>query len=81
MKSTYLSRSTGIEKGQARYKTSRSKVKHGDSLSLWLSLPHDAVPILIEGAEVRWPEKERFGVCFQTLLPHAQLRLTHYLRR
>ena len=60
---------------------SPTQVKHGDSLSLWLSLPHDAVPILIEGAEVRWPEKERFGVCFQTLLPHAQLRLTHYLRR
>ena len=60
---------------------SPTQVKHGDSLSLWLSLPHDAVPILIEGAEVRWPEKERFGVHFQTLLPHAQLRLSHYLRR
>ena len=60
---------------------SRTQVQHGDSLSLWLSLPHDAVPILIEAAEVRWPQKERFGVCFQTLLPHAQLRLTHYLRR
>jgi len=60
---------------------SPTRVKPGDSLSLWLSLPHDAVPILIEGAEVRWPEKERFGVCFQTLQPQEQLRLSHYLRR
>ena len=60
---------------------SPTRVKNGDSLSLWLSLPHDAVPVLIEGAEVRWPEKERFGVCFQTLQPQQQLRLSHYLKR
>ena len=60
---------------------SDTQVKPGANLSLWLSLPQDTVPILIEGAEVRWPEKERFGVCFQTLQPHEQLRLTHYLRR
>ena len=60
---------------------SPTRVKHGDSLSLWLSLPHDVVPILIEEAEVRWPAQERFGVCFQTLQPQEQLRLSQYLRR
>ncbi|MGH7227681.1 MAG: PilZ domain-containing protein [Nitrospiraceae bacterium] len=57
------------------------RVKPGDHLSLWLSLPQDAVPILIEGAEVRWSADERFGLCFQTLEPQAQIRLSHYLKR
>ena len=60
---------------------SSTQVRPGDSLSLWLSLPHDVVPILIEEAEVRWPAQERFGVCFQTLQPQEQLRLSQYLRR
>ena len=60
---------------------SPTQVKHGDSLSLWLSLPHDAVPILIEGAEVRWSTEGRFGVCFMTLQPHEQIRLFQYFKR
>jgi len=39
------------------------------------------VPILIEGAEVRWSAEERFGVCFMTLQPQEQIRLSQYLKR
>ena len=60
---------------------SPTKVKPGDHLSLWLSLQHNAVPILIEGAEVRWSAEERFGVCFMTLQPQEQIRLSQYLKR
>jgi len=58
---------------------SPTQVKPGDHLSLWLYLPHEAVPILIQGAEVRWSAGERFGVCFLTLQPQEQIRLFEYL--
>jgi len=60
---------------------SDTQVKPGANLSLWLSLPQDAVPILIEGAEVRWSTEGRFGVCFMTLQPHEQIRLFQYFKR
>ena len=60
---------------------SPTQVKPGDHLSLWLYLPQEAVPILIEGAEVRWSAGQRFGVCFLTLQPHEQIRLFQYLKR
>ena len=60
---------------------SPTQVEPGDHLSLWLYLPHEAVPILIEGAEVRWSADERFGVSFLTLQPHEQIRLFQYLKR
>jgi len=59
---------------------SPTQVETGDHLSLWLYLPQEAVPILIEGAEVRWSAGERFGVCFLTLQPHEQIRLFQYLK-
>jgi hypothetical protein len=58
---------------------SPTPVEPGDSLSLWLSHPHELSPILIEGAEVRWSADERFGVCFLTLQPQEQIRLFEYL--
>ena len=60
---------------------SDTQVKPGDHLSLWLYLTQDPVPILIEGAEVRWSAEERFGLCFLTLQPHEQIRLSQYLKR
>lgn len=58
---------------------SPTRVEPGDYLCLWLYLPHDASPIVIEGAEVRWSAEERFGVCFLTLQPQDQIRLFEYL--
>jgi hypothetical protein len=58
---------------------SPTPVELGNYLCLWLYLPHDAVPILIEGAEVRWSAEEGFGVSFLTLQPHEQIRLFEYL--
>lgn len=60
---------------------SPTKVEPGAHLSLWLALPRDPVPVLIEGAEVRWSAGERFGLCFQTLQPPVQIRLSQYLKR
>lgn len=58
---------------------SPTQVQPGDYLCLWLYLPHDVSPIVIEGAEVRWSAEERFGVCFRTLQPEEQIRLFEYL--
>lgn len=60
---------------------SPTRVEQGDSLDLWLSLPQELAPILIKGAEVRWAADQRFGVCFPTLGPQEQLRLSEYLPR
>ena len=58
---------------------SDTPVEPGDYLCLWLYLPHDVSPIVIEGAEVRWSAEEQFGVCFLTLQPQEQSRLFEYL--
>ena len=58
---------------------SPAPVELGNYLCLWLYLPHDPAPVLIEGAEVRWSAEEGFGVCFLTLQPQEQLRLLAYL--
>ena len=58
---------------------SDTRVEPGNYLCLWLYLPHDPSPIVIEGAEVRWSAEERFGVCFLTLQPPEQIRLFEYL--
>lgn len=58
---------------------SPTPVELGNYLCLWLYLPHDAAPILIEGAEVRWSAEEGFGVHFLTLQADEQIRLFEYL--
>lgn len=58
---------------------SDAQVERGDYLCLWLYLPHDASPVVIEGGEVRWSAEDRFGVCFMTLQRQEQMRLFEYL--
>ncbi|HET8579677.1 MAG TPA: PilZ domain-containing protein [Nitrospiraceae bacterium] len=58
---------------------SDTPVEPGDYLCLWLYIPHDSSPVVIEGAEVRWSAEERFGVCFLTLQRDEQIRLFEYI--
>jgi len=58
---------------------SEVQTKDTQLLVLRLSLPHEAVPVVIDVAGVRWSKSPTFGVQFLSVKEAEQQRLDRYL--
>ena len=55
---------------------SSTDVQSGMELALRISVPNQVVPLVVERAVVRWVHGRQFGLCFMSLRPEEQARLS-----